>query len=168
MDQYGGGHTLGLFSYLYGQGGYPIYRLKLLNFVGDLALRGANGALILETIRANQDSLKDWVWSSLQRVGRDSSLVNRAKFKFNLPWPALVEQTLEQYASIFQVRLDSQLGGAGDGFQAMQVEGEGHEEAQNYYQSDRDTAMRSTTGAGSVPGRQAEANRGAQGNSQHP
>lgn len=43
-------HGLGIFAFLYDQAPFPIYRLKLLNFLGGLALRDTN-VLLLEALR---------------------------------------------------------------------------------------------------------------------
>lgn len=71
-------HTLGFFAFLYAQAAYPIYRLKLLNVVGGLALRETNGTVLLDKLREHQASFRDWVWTAMHGIGRDSRLVGRA------------------------------------------------------------------------------------------
>ena len=71
---------------------YPIYLLKLLNFIGEVTFADQD-TIMLEIMRQTQEHYIRWVWPFLVKIDKDQMYVNRAKQKFGMNLGHLAEKT---------------------------------------------------------------------------
>lgn len=82
---------------------YPIYLLKLINFIGRLAVGNRNEGIMIAILRAHQGEYERWVWPFINQVSNDRSLIKRAQQQFNINLQQLQDQTISMYRQILQI-----------------------------------------------------------------
>ena len=82
---------------------YPIYTIKVLNFIGEMAFIDNQDQILLSILKQCQDDYVLWVWPFLVNIDKDQSLVNRAKQKLNLQITSIQGQTMMYFRQIMHI-----------------------------------------------------------------